>query len=225
MVEAVGPDVITKKQYAAEWLREMIVSGDLEPGRRVRQQEVANHLGISATPVVRPSCSWRRKGTWIRQRTSGCGSPARRRDRDEVMELRKLLEGLLALSAAQRITEAQIVQLNQLHISFEGAVIVATPARPDGSTTNCTGSSGTPPVATSPDRSFKDCGRGCRGAAWTMSMSVVPNRSWNTPELVAALSNRDPEAAPARHGAAHRQFGGLLAPKSQCDRSGQGLFQ
>ena len=177
-----GPDVITKKQYAAEWLREMIVSGDLEPGRRVRQQEVADRLGISATPVREAILQLETEGYLDSIAHVGVRVAELADDhRDEVMELRKLLEGQLALSAAQRITDAQIEQLNQLHTAVRRSRrVVPTPARLDGSTTSCTGSSGTSPVATSPDRSFKDSGRGCRGAAWTMSLCVVANRCSST---------------------------------------------
>jgi DNA-binding GntR family transcriptional regulator len=41
---------------------------------------------------------------------------------DEVMELRTLLEGLLAQAAAQRITDAQIERLDRLQASFVAAV-------------------------------------------------------------------------------------------------------
>jgi DNA-binding GntR family transcriptional regulator len=117
------PDVITKKQYAAEWLREMIVSGDLEPGRRVRQQEVADRLGISATPVREAILQLETEGYLESVAHVGVKVAELAQDRhDEVMELRTLLEGLLASTAAQRITDAQIVKLDRLHVAFTRAV-------------------------------------------------------------------------------------------------------
>lgn len=118
-----GPDVITKKQYAADWLREMIVSGDLAPGRRVRQQEVADRLGISATPVREAILQLETEGYLESIAHVGVRVAKLADDhRDEVAELRKLLEGALAQAAAERITDEQIALLNQLHRSFEEAV-------------------------------------------------------------------------------------------------------
>jgi DNA-binding GntR family transcriptional regulator len=192
----VGPDVITKKQYAAEWLREMIVSGDLEPGRRVRQQEVADHLGISATPVREAILQLETEGYLVSTAHVGVRVAALADDhRDEVMELRKLLEGLLALSAAQRITDAQIVQLNQLHISFEEAV-----SRGDAREARRINYQVHRFVW---DTAGRDVTRQIVQGLWAR----VPWRSLDDVDvrgrqsvlehahLVAALSNRDPEAA------------------------------
>jgi DNA-binding GntR family transcriptional regulator len=117
------PDVITKKQYAADWLREMIVSGDLAPGRRVRQQEVADRLGVSATPVREALLQLETEG-YVESIPHVGVRVAQLADdhRDEVAELRQLLEGALARTAAQRITDEQIEKLNQLHVDFEDAV-------------------------------------------------------------------------------------------------------
>jgi DNA-binding GntR family transcriptional regulator len=118
-----GPDVITKKQYAAEWLREMIVSGDLEPGRRVRQQEVADRLGISATPVREAILQLETEGYLESVAHVGVKVAELAQDHhDEVMELRTMLEGQLAAAAAQRITDPQIDRLNRLHEAFADAV-------------------------------------------------------------------------------------------------------
>ena len=41
----------TKKEYAAQFLRELVISGELRSGARVMQQKIAEELGISVTPV------------------------------------------------------------------------------------------------------------------------------------------------------------------------------
>jgi DNA-binding GntR family transcriptional regulator len=116
-------DIITKKQYAANWLREMIVSGDLPPGRRVRQQEVADRLGISATPVREAILQLETEGYLESMPHVGVRVAELAADyRDEVTELRKLLEGQLARAAAQRITDEQIEQLKVLRVAFQDAV-------------------------------------------------------------------------------------------------------
>jgi DNA-binding GntR family transcriptional regulator len=118
-----APDVITKKQYAAEWLREMIVSGYLEPGRRVRQQEVADLLRISATPVREAILQLETEGYLESVAHVGVRVAELTEDHhDEVMELRTLLEGQLAATAAQRITDVHIDRLDRLHEAFTDAV-------------------------------------------------------------------------------------------------------
>jgi DNA-binding GntR family transcriptional regulator len=118
-----GPDILTKKQYAADWLREMIVSGDLTPGRRVRQQEIADRLGISATPVREAILQLETEGYLEAIPHVGVRVAELPADhRDEVTELRKLLEGQLARTAAARITDEQIERLSELQLGFEEAV-------------------------------------------------------------------------------------------------------
>jgi DNA-binding GntR family transcriptional regulator len=117
-----GPDFVTKKQYAADWLREMIVSGELAPGRRVRQQEVADRLGISATPVREAILQLETEGYLESVPHVGVRVAELADDhRDEVAELRTLLEGLLARAAAQRISDGQIAELRRLEAVFEEA--------------------------------------------------------------------------------------------------------
>ena len=41
----------TKRELAAEVLREAILSGRYGPGERLRQNQIARELGLSATPV------------------------------------------------------------------------------------------------------------------------------------------------------------------------------
>jgi DNA-binding GntR family transcriptional regulator len=48
-VTATGPD--TTQQHALDGLRRAIVAGELRPGQRVAQEEVAGSLGVSIAPV------------------------------------------------------------------------------------------------------------------------------------------------------------------------------
>ena len=41
----------TKKEYAAQLLRELVISGELRSGARVMQPDIAEELGVSVTPV------------------------------------------------------------------------------------------------------------------------------------------------------------------------------
>jgi DNA-binding GntR family transcriptional regulator len=44
-----GPD--TTQQHAVDWLRRAIVAGELGPGQRVPQEDVAERIGVSLIPV------------------------------------------------------------------------------------------------------------------------------------------------------------------------------
>ena len=44
----------TAQQYALDWLRAAIVSGELRPGERVAQEIVAERIDISVAPVRCP---------------------------------------------------------------------------------------------------------------------------------------------------------------------------
>ena len=44
----------TKKECAAQLLRELVISGELRSGARVMQPDIAEELGVSVTPVRQP---------------------------------------------------------------------------------------------------------------------------------------------------------------------------
>jgi hypothetical protein len=46
-------------------LRDMIVEGQLEAGARIQEMELAQVLGVSRTPNVKPSKFWHLKAWWI----------------------------------------------------------------------------------------------------------------------------------------------------------------
>ena len=48
-VPVTAPD--TTQQHAVDWLRHAIVSGDLKPGERIPQEEIAERIGVSLIPV------------------------------------------------------------------------------------------------------------------------------------------------------------------------------
>jgi DNA-binding GntR family transcriptional regulator len=49
MTTITGPD--TTQQHAGDWLRRAIVAGELRPGKRVPQEEIAARIGVSVVPV------------------------------------------------------------------------------------------------------------------------------------------------------------------------------
>lgn len=46
-----APTYRTKRDYAVAWIRQAILTGELEPGRHIRQEELVRELKISPTPI------------------------------------------------------------------------------------------------------------------------------------------------------------------------------
>ena len=93
-------------------LKAMILGQKLSPGSKIYQEELAENLGVSRTPVVnalkkleqeRLITAVPRKGFYIRSFYP--------EEMVRIFELREVLEGLAARRAAQRIAEGQIRKL------------------------------------------------------------------------------------------------------------------
>src|SRR5437868_1659146 len=51
VVDAVPGVLGTAQQHALDWLRRLIVAGELRPGQRVNQEDLAGRIGLSVAPV------------------------------------------------------------------------------------------------------------------------------------------------------------------------------
>ena len=109
-------------QEVADRLRQRILRHELAPGQWIDEQEVAEQLGISRTPVrealkvlaaeglvtLAP-----RRGSFVTQISS--------QDLDDIFAVLILLEGHAAQLAAQHLNEAAAAQLQALHEALEAA--------------------------------------------------------------------------------------------------------
>ena len=115
-------DILSHK-VSARWLVDVlverieaaIISGDLQPGSKVREQTLATSLGVSRGPLR--EAIRRLEGRKLLQRTPNIGvsvaalSPG---DLYEVLQLREVLEGLACRLAAERMTDAELQALSGL---------------------------------------------------------------------------------------------------------------
>jgi DNA-binding GntR family transcriptional regulator len=87
------PRINTTQQHAVDWLRAAIVRGDLRPGARIPQEEVAERVGVSVAPVREALRVLEGEGqiTYIPRRGYFV-TVLRIEDLEEIYELRKLLE-------------------------------------------------------------------------------------------------------------------------------------
>ena len=102
------------RELVFESVREAIISGQLPPGERLMEIQLAEEMGVSRTPVREAIRKLElealvvmipRKGAYV----SGLSL----KDISEVFEIRSALEGLAAELAAERITEEELENLER----------------------------------------------------------------------------------------------------------------
>src|SRR5690348_2242004 len=113
----------SRKDAAAAYLREQILTGRLTPGTRVDQDEISEALGMSRLPVREALIELAheslidavpRRGAFV--------APLERTDILDHYRIFGLIAGLAASRAASALTDAQLVQLRGIHESFVASV-------------------------------------------------------------------------------------------------------
>src|SRR2546428_6573925 len=106
------PLVRNASMAATELIRAAIIDGRVEPGRRLKEEELARELGISRTPVREALLMLQAEGLVVA--TPNRGAMVRvhdAEDLDDLYQLRALLEGHAARRAAIRISDAALDEL------------------------------------------------------------------------------------------------------------------
>lgn len=117
-----------KTQYVYDWLKERILSGEIEPGAPLRQSEVARTLGVSYTPVR--EALRQLQATGLLQHTADRGSAVTALGEQAVVELyalRGAIEGLAARLAATRCTPADLSSLTASVSAAEADLAAGVP--------------------------------------------------------------------------------------------------
>ena len=111
------------RQVVFDDLRRRIIEGEFEQGERLFEDQLALELDVSRNPVREALQALAQDGFVELEPRRGARvaviSPERAR---ELFEVREPLEGLVAKLAAQRRTEAQVAQLQQLVDDGLGAI-------------------------------------------------------------------------------------------------------
>ena len=103
ILEGRGRLVQNASVAATELIRQAILDGRLEPGSRLKEEELARELGISRTPVREALLMLQAEG--LIETTPNRGAVVRTHDADDLIDLyqlRALLEGYAARQAATR---------------------------------------------------------------------------------------------------------------------------
>jgi DNA-binding GntR family transcriptional regulator len=109
-------DQQTLREQIADSLREALVNGQLKPGQRVQEIEIASQYKTSRTPVREALRQLEAEGfVQIRPRRGAVVAPITAKDIREFYELKGLLESYAAERAVANITDDEIDRLEELN--------------------------------------------------------------------------------------------------------------
>lgn len=101
-------------------LRQAILKGELVPGQRLMEIQLAKQLGVSRTPVREAIRKLELEGLVVTIPRKGAEvAEITEKDLKDVIEVRCALEELAVALACERISNAQIVQLKEALKNFE----------------------------------------------------------------------------------------------------------
>lgn len=103
-------------------LREAILRGDLKPGERLMELQLAEKLGVSRTPIREAIRMLEQEGLAVTMPRRGA-EVARMtlKDMEDVLEIREALDELAVRIACARITDEQLQKLSEVKRQFESS--------------------------------------------------------------------------------------------------------
>jgi DNA-binding GntR family transcriptional regulator len=102
------------RELVFESLREAIIAGQLKPGERMMEIQLAEEMGVSRTPIREAIRKLELEGLVVMVPRKGAYvAGLSLKDVAEVFEIRRALEGLASELAADRITEAELENLER----------------------------------------------------------------------------------------------------------------
>src|SRR4030067_2247660 len=103
---------LTRRERIVDFIKDAVVSGRLKPGERVPEQEIAENLGISRTPIREAFRQLESEGfISVTPRKSAEESPITDKDVNEFYAIKSLLEGFAAKTACPKLMHKDIKRL------------------------------------------------------------------------------------------------------------------
>ncbi|MDD6742588.1 GntR family transcriptional regulator [Roseburia sp. MUC/MUC-530-WT-4D] len=100
-------------------LREAILKGELKPGERLMELQLAAKLGVSRTPIREAIRMLEQEGLAVTIPRKGAEvARMTEKDMEDVLEIREALDELAAKIACTRMTEDQLKQLEMIKETF-----------------------------------------------------------------------------------------------------------
>jgi DNA-binding GntR family transcriptional regulator len=105
----------SKRDRVVQVLRDLIISGRLQPGERIVESRIARELGISQAPVREALALLEKQGLVVKiQNRGNFVSRLHARELRELFTLRAVLDAFSARLAAEKATPADITKLRGL---------------------------------------------------------------------------------------------------------------
>lgn len=101
-------------------LREAILRGDLKPGERLMEIQLASQLGVSRTPIREAIRMLEQEGLAVTMPRKGAEvAKMTLKGMEDVLEIRAALDELASQLACERMTEEQLARLEDKKVIFE----------------------------------------------------------------------------------------------------------
>ncbi len=111
------------RELVYEDLKEQILKGEIQPGTRMMEEEIADAIGVSRTPIREAIRQLEKEGlVSIEPRKGAYVSQLSQKDMIEILEVRQNVEGLAAEYAAIRMSDEAKEKLKETTIKFKEAV-------------------------------------------------------------------------------------------------------
>lgn len=113
----------TAQQHALDWLRRLIIAGELGPGQRVNQEDLAESIGLSVAPVREALRVLEQEGqvTYLPRRGYFV-TELRIEDLREIYELRRILEERAVRAALPGLDDEALGRIQQAAADCVNAV-------------------------------------------------------------------------------------------------------
>ena len=103
-------------------LREAILKGDLKPGERLMELQLADKLGVSRTPIREAIRMLELEGLAVTVPRKGAEvAKMTQKDMEDVLQIRKALEELAVQLACDKLTDAHLKKLKAAADTFQEA--------------------------------------------------------------------------------------------------------
>ena len=111
------------REIVYEVLKRQILVGEIAPGTRMMEVELAEDMGVSRTPVREAIRKLEKEGlVTIEPRRGAYASDISIKDMVDVLEVRQMLEGMAASMAAQKVTEEEKLDFVEANSAYKNAV-------------------------------------------------------------------------------------------------------
>ena len=111
------------REILYEELKRQILVGEIAPGTRMMEVELAEDMGVSRTPVREAIRKLEKEGlVTIEPRRGAYASDISIKDMVDVLEVRQMLEGMAASMAAQKVTEEEKLDFVEANSAYKNAV-------------------------------------------------------------------------------------------------------